>query len=154
MIPRSRHAALIWLCLLIYAIGGTLRTAGLLLCVGEGRVRFTFVGDAGSCACCAPGEDDDGCCADADGKAPKVRAPADCNCIDIPLLCGRNDHQPQHPGVGGKTKLPCTPVAWVAREAVVTVPAATPCAAAAHSRAPPWSPQAPPRLRRTVLLLI
>jgi hypothetical protein len=77
-----------------------------------------------------------------------------CHCVDIPLMGGRDDHVPQHPGGTAKPDLPPLPVAWIARQIATAPPAAVRCNTSVDPRAPPWSPQAPPLLRRSVLLLI
>jgi hypothetical protein len=156
MFSRAYRAALVWLCLWIYALGGMVRTAALVLCVGEGKITFTFADEAGGCACCATASCADGQTDEPDACTGSIAAHANdgCHCVDIPLVCGRDDHLPQHPAAAAKHELPSLHVAWLPTAAALPPLANAQPASSARCRAPPASAQSTPKLRRSVLLLV
>jgi len=150
-----RKSAMVWLCLLVYAITGMVRTHGVLLCIGRDHVALATV-DA-PCACCATKA-----CAQAtrggtDGAAPGGvhqggAAPCE-DCTDVALQ-GRDDRLPQQPLQKAEPSPPPLDHAVVVSTefaAPIVVPTIR---LAANCRAPPLSSQSPLRLLRTVLLLV
>jgi hypothetical protein len=74
--------------------------------------------------------------------------------VDIPLVCGRDDHLPQHPGGACKHDPPPLQVAWLPCAVALPPLVDAPVGSSARSRAPPWSAQSASTLRRSVLLLL
>ena len=160
---RPRRQTLVWLCLLIYVIAGMVRTQGLILCVCDGRMQLGFADNSGNCDCCAAAAviagsivGGDVCCVDhgiLSHEQPAAAADHACHCFDVPLLVGRDERLPQDAIARDRVPMPDAFVGPVLTAAAGWPRIPAPASGRTSWHAPPSS-QAPPQLRRTVLLLV
>jgi hypothetical protein len=163
--------AMLWLSVLLYVLGGTIRTGGLVLCIGQGELQLARAAATGGCSCCAaaaacrgpaPAIAGDDCCGGArpghttrvdDQRESRVGPASPCDCFDLLLPLERSDS----PQLGtGTSPVPMPEVGGIAEAVAVQVPQPLALEAVVGTPRPPprASRQSLPVLRRYVVLLI
>lgn len=152
MVRRRTQRFATWLCLVVYLMAGVFQAPGLVLCIeADGRMAIEWPCDGSRC-CGRQGELQ---ALDAKGDAAETKALAsECQCIDVPLLLGRDESPQQTPN--GAIKAPAKqPCAWGPAE-LPPLPwhqdlSPQPCSGSVD---PPWRIEALLWIERSVVLLI